>query len=205
MEVSASDRRSPRFLIMDNTPLSLLAMVEALDWFFEPGGEVVITDMVIEEATRDPGVDRDPRKASRAYIVGWLAANRHRISILKTSEGERYEREMTLWKRAGMPTDLRPDWSDRGERSMLAAVKTLRMATMSGEEIIVIADDRDARDAIRAVRANIMLIGTRTFIRWMAEDFHMPGADTAWQALLIATDGKADPGGDVDPVVIRSD
>lgn len=27
------DTRSPKFLIMDNTPLSLLGAIEALDWF----------------------------------------------------------------------------------------------------------------------------------------------------------------------------
>jgi hypothetical protein len=205
MELSEPDRRRPRFLIMDNTPLSLLAMIEALDWLFAPGAEVVITDMVVEEATRDPGVDRDPRKASRAYITKWLDANRHRVPILRTAEGERYEREMALWRKAGMPGDLRPDWSDRGERSLLAAIKVLKTALASGEEIIVIADDRDARDAVRAVRADIMLIGTRTFIRWMAEDFGLPGADTAWQTILASTDGRADPGEDVDPAFVRLD
>lgn len=112
---------------------------------------------------------------------------------------------MALWKRAGMPPDLKPDWSDRGERSLLAAVKTLKAVTAAGEEIIAIVDDRDARDAFRALRADIMMIGTRTFIRWMAEDFRVPGADTAWQAILAATDGKADPGADADPLFIRSD
>lgn len=34
------DIRSPKFLIMDNTPLSLLGAIEALDWFFEPGCDV---------------------------------------------------------------------------------------------------------------------------------------------------------------------
>lgn len=126
MEISEQDRRRPRFLIIDNTPLSLLGMIEALDWFFEPGCEVVVTDMVIEEATRDPGAGRDPRKAGCVYIANWLASNRHRISVLCTPEGERYEREMALWRKAGMPEDLRPDWSDRGERSLLAAVKTSR-------------------------------------------------------------------------------
>ena len=145
MEIAEQDRRRPRFLIMDNTPLSVLAMIEALDWFFEPGCEVVLTDMVIEEATRDPGADRDPRKASRTYIANWLASNRHRISVLCTPEGERYEREMALWRKAGMPEDLRPDWSDRGERSLLAAVKTLKAAMAAGEETIGMPATRSVR------------------------------------------------------------
>jgi hypothetical protein len=205
MEVSDQDKRRPRFLIMDNTPLSLLAMIEALDWLFVPGCEVIMTDMVLEEATRDPGPGRDQRKATRTYIANWFSTNRSRLSLLRTSEWTQYEREMELWRKAGMPEDLKPDWHDRGERSLLAAVKVLKAAVATGEEIIVIADDRDARDAVRAVRADIMLIGTRTFIRWLAEDFQVPNADNAWAAILLATNGKADPGEDIDPLFIRSD
>jgi hypothetical protein len=205
MGVSDEDRRRPRFLIMDNTPLSLLAMIEALDWLFIPRCEVIMTDMVLEEATRDPGPGRDRRKAARTYIANWFSINRSRVSLLRTSEWERYEREMALWRKAGMPDELRPDWHDRGERSLLAAVKILKAALTAGEEIIVIADDRDARDAVRAVRADIMLIGTRTFIRWLAEDFQVSDAETAWTAILVAANGKADPGDDVDPLFIRSD
>lgn len=65
MEIAEQDRRRPRFLIMDNTPLSLLAMIEALDWFFAPGCDVVITDMVLEEATRDPGPGRTRERQVR--------------------------------------------------------------------------------------------------------------------------------------------
>lgn len=64
-------------------------------------------------------------------------------------------------------------------------------------------DDRDARDAISALRVDIMMIGTRTFIRWMAEDYHIAAAETAWQAIRIATGNKADPGPDPDPIFIR--
>ena len=201
--IPASLRRRARFLVMDTTPLSLLASIGALDWLFVPGCAVHITDVVMEEATRDPGPDRDPRKESRAHILEWYSANRHRLSVMSTSEGERYRREMELWRLAGMPADLRPDWSDRGERSLLAVVKTLKSALEAGEEIIVIVDDRDARDAISAVRADIMMIGTRTFIRWMAEDYHIAAAETAWHAIRIATGNRADPGPDPDPVFIR--
>ncbi|UIJ70555.1 hypothetical protein [Aurantimonas sp. HBX-1] len=200
----AADIRSPRFLIMDNTPLSLLGCIEALDWLFEPGCPVTITDMILAEATRDPGEDRDQRRGTRAYINAWLTKNRARITILETAEGARYDREMQLWERAGKPEDLRPSWSDRGERSLLAAIQVLKQALLLDEEIIVIVDDRDARDAVRAVRADLTMMGTRTFIRWMDEDFGVSGADTAWQAIRLATDGTADEGEDDDPVFVRS-
>lgn len=123
MMIPESLRRRARFLIMDTTPLSLLGSIGALDWLLVPGCDVLITDIVLEEATRDPGPDRDSRKDSRRHILEWFKANRHRLSVLPTAEGERYRREMELWQRAGMPPDLRPDWSDRGERSVLATIR----------------------------------------------------------------------------------
>lgn len=189
---------------MDNTPLSLLGCIEALDWLFVPGCELLVTDVVFEEATRDPGAGSGPRKSARRYIAGWFESNKSRISVVRTQEGERYEREHELWRAAGMPPALRPAWRDRGEASLLEAVKTLKRVLETGEEIIVLVDDRDARDAVRAIRADIMMLGTRTFVRWMAEDFSMPGADSAWQAILLATDTKADPGEDSDPVYVRT-
>jgi hypothetical protein len=198
-----SDRRTPRFLIMDNTPLSLLACIQALDWLFEPGCDVMITDLVVAEATRDPGEGRDQRRNSRSHVAQWLETNRHRITILKTPEGLRYDREMELWKRAGKPDDLRPSWRDRGERSLLSAVQELKQALSLGDEVIVIVDDRNARDAVRAIRVDLTMMGTRTFIRWMDEDFAMPGADTAWQAIQIITSNTADEGEDEDPIFVR--
>ncbi|KAA0695428.1 hypothetical protein DTW90_22970 [Neorhizobium sp. P12A] len=197
------DARTPRFLIMDNTPLSLLGTIEALDWLFEPGCDVMITDMVIAEAIREPGESRDQRRNARAYVAGWLKSNRERITVLATVEGQRYEREMRLWERAGKPDDLRPDWSDRGERSVFSAVQDLKAALAQTEEIVVIMDDRDGRDAVRAVRADIALMGTRTFIRWMAEDFGIESAATAWQVIRMATADTADEGEEEDPVYIR--
>jgi hypothetical protein len=192
-----------RFLIMDSTPISLLACIHALDWFFLPGCPVMITDMVAAEVVRDPGAEKDRRRAARAYIGTWMEANRHRLTILSTEEGSRYEREMHLWNLAGRPAGLKPSWRDRGERSLLSAVQDLRQALEQGEEIIVIVDDRHARDAVRAVRADLTMMGTRTFIRWMEEDFHAPGADTAWHAIAIATAGSADEGDPHDPVTVR--
>lgn len=198
------DIRKPRFLILDNTPLSLLGCIDALDWLFRPGCPVTITDMVAAEATRDPGDNRDQRRGTRAYINNWLEKNRDRVTILVTTEGERYRREMLLWERAGKPDDLRPSWTDRGERSLLSAVQDLKRALLLDEEIIVIVDDRDARDAVRAIRADLTLMGTRTFIRWMDEDFDVPGADTAWQAIRMAMADTADEGENEDPVFVRN-
>jgi len=201
---ASRDVRRPRFLILDNTPLSLLGCIEALDWLFIPGCPVTITDMVAAEATRDPGDDRDQRRTTRAYIDGWLEKNSDRITILATAEGERYRREMLLWERAGKPDDLRPSWSDRGERSLLSAVQDLKQALLLDEEIIVIVDDRNARDAVRAIRADPTMLGTRTFIRWMDEDFSVQGADTAWKAIRMGTATTAEEGEDDDPVFIRN-
>ncbi|RST87911.1 hypothetical protein EJC49_03235 [Aquibium carbonis] len=198
-----ADRRTLRFLIMDSTPLSLLGCIGALDWLFLPGCPVMITDMVVTEVLREPGEGKDQRRGARDDIRAWMDRNRDRLTILVTPEGVRYEREMKLWELASKPEFLMPSWSDRGERSLLSAVQDLKQALARGEEIVVIVDDRDARDAVRAVRADLTMMGTRTFIRWMDEDFGAPGADTAWHAIRIATARKADDGDPEDPVFIR--
>ncbi|MFN3548372.1 MAG: hypothetical protein ACK4U0_12855 [Mesorhizobium sp.] len=198
-----ADRRTLRFLIMDSTPISLLGCIEALDWLFLPGCPVMMTDMVVAEVLREPGEGRDRRRRAREYIRGWMDRNAHRVTILVTSEGTRYEREMELWELASRPEILKPSWSDRGERSLLSAVQDLKQALLLGEEIVVIVDDRNARDAVRAVRADLTMMGTRTFIRWMDEDFGAAGADTAWQAIRIATAHAADEGEADDPIFIR--
>ncbi|TCR85276.1 hypothetical protein [Rhizobium sp. BK376] len=197
------DASTPRFLIMDNTPLSLLGTIEALDWLFEPGCDVMITDMVIAAAIREPGESRDQRRKVREYVAGWLERNRDRITVLATVEPQRYEREMRLWERAGKPDDQHPEWSDRGERSVFSAVQDLKAVLAQTEEIIVIMDDRDGRDAVRAVRADIALMGTRTFIRWMEEDFGIESAATVWQVIRTATADTAGEGAEEDPVYIR--
>lgn len=198
------DVRSPKFLIMDNTPLSLLGAIESLDWLFVPGCEVSITDLVLEEATREPGEGRDQRRGTRSDISGWIETNRHRLNVLATPEGERYHRDMELWELAGRREQLRPTWKDRGEARRLQSVQTIKAALQRDEAIVVLVDDRDARDAIRAVRADIDMMGTQTFIAWMSEDFGIAQAETAWASILMATGNTADPGEDEDPVYIRN-
>lgn len=188
----------------DATPLSLLGAIDALDWLFIPGCEVWLTDMVMEEAVRTPPEGSDLRKASREAIQGWFERNRYRIKRLETAEGRRYEREMQLWQRAGSPPDLMPDWSDRGEASLLSSVRGAKKLLGPGEAIVALVDDRDARDAMRGVRGNINMMGTQTFIQWMEQDFGIAPAADAWTAILVATNGKADPGEEEDPVYIRS-
>ncbi|WP_275552336.1 hypothetical protein [Microvirga brassicacearum] len=38
------------------------------------------------------------------------------------------------------------------------------------------------------------MMGTQTFVRWMADDYAIAAAETAWQAILMATNDTADPG-----------
>jgi len=57
---------------------------------------------------------------------------------------------------------------------------TARVAALAQtEKLVVIMDDGGLRDAVRAVRTDIAVIGTRTFIRWMEEDFGIKSAATA--------------------------
>jgi hypothetical protein len=208
------DRRRPKILIPDNTPISLLGSIGALDWLFVPKCELWMTDMVMEEALRDPDSGRDRRLETRAFIGRWITQNRYCIKRLTTAEGERYLREMAqyeqaveLWRLAGEPPQLlpvRPEWTDRGEASVLRAVQAANAILAMGESVVVLADDRDARAALKLLRADIDLMGTQTFTRWLAEDFQVAAAETAWQAIEVASRRGADPGETDDPVYIRN-
>jgi hypothetical protein len=97
--------RRARLLIPDNTPLSLLALIgqDALDWLFKPGAEVWVTDMIKEEALRDPD-DDDQRTEHRRAIAEWFVRNEERIHIQPTDEGNEYRKAMEAWRLVpGMP------------------------------------------------------------------------------------------------------
>jgi hypothetical protein len=217
------DERRPGILIADATPLSLLADVpHGLDWLFVPGARVWLTDIIVDEVTRDPGEGQDQRIEHRTEIGDWIRRNRLRIKRLETRIGRRYAAEMAawenaveLWRRAGRPAGMepqRPDRSDLGDRSIWHGVNSAQAAIAEGEAVIVLADDSDVRAAVEAKarqqkKASIDLMGTQTFIEWLVEDFAVPGADTAWQTIAEARQGAVPTygeEGDTDPVYIRT-
>lgn len=205
-DLDPRDRRRARFLIPDTMPLSLLGLIgpDALDWLFVPGAEVWITDMVEQEATRDPDPGADPRRQHRTTIAAWFAANRHRISIRTTGVGEDYREAMETWGLAGRPPRLKPKWRDRGERSVFEVLDAAERTVRGGEAVVVLTDDANARAALLArTGLDIDLMGTESFIAWMAGTFGVAGADTAWQTIVAATGGTAPITGDDDPVYVR--
>lgn len=199
--------RRTRILIPDNTPLSLLAMIgqEALDWLFAPTAEVWVTDMVKEEALRDPDDDDDQRELHRRDIAEWFARNEQRIHIQPTDEGEEYRKAMEAWRRApGTPADLKPSWKGRGERSILQVLDGVERLIAEGEAVIAIVDDRKARAAIKALdEVDIDLMATETYLEWLVRRFHVKGAETAWIAIRVAADQKIPHAPYEDPIHIH--
>lgn len=216
----AEDRRTPKILVPDASPLSLLGTIPGgLDWLFVPNCEIWIPDVVVDEVLRDPGATKDSRVAHRAEIVGWYERNKFRIKRLETrigrqyrAETEGYERALGLWEMAGRPAGFEPPapgWRDRGDESVWIAVKTANDAIDAmGESVIALVDDEEIRAAIelrgrRRRPASIDLMGTRTFIRWMAEDFGVAAAETAWDTIARARKNRIPEHDDADPVYLR--
>jgi hypothetical protein len=211
--------RRPKILVSDATPLSLLGTISgALDWLFVPGCEIWLPDIIIDEV----GEGHDQCIRHRAEIAGWIERNRDRIKRLTTRIGAKYRREMSqyeqasrLWEMAGRPVGLepeKPDWRDRGDESVWIAVRLANSAIDTlGECIIVLADDGEIRDAIqvrgrRQPRASISLMGTQTFIAWLAQDFGVKAAESAWMTIEAAREKKVpdqDEFGPDDPIFIR--
>lgn len=177
--------RKPRILIADNTPLSVLSLLgsEGLDWLFVPGAGVWITDMVKEEAVRDPDPGSDQRLAQRAILIKWFADNAHRIHEQPTVEGEEYRKAMANWRDAGGKSETKPSWSNRGDRSILEVMTVIDALVQEGEAIVAIMDDRKVRAALEVMKLDMDMMSTETFIIWMSDTFGIKQADTAWQTI----------------------
>jgi hypothetical protein len=201
------ERRS-RILIPDTTPLSLLAMVgrDALDWLFVPNADVWISDMVQQEAVRDPDPGDDQRLQHRAVLKEWFAGNANRIHIKTTREGEEYAKAMENWKHAGSRPELKPSWKGRGERSVLQILEVVESVLKDGEAVVVLVDDNKARIAIQLENEfDIDLMGTESFITWMHDKFKMPNSENAWAAIKIAAGNNVPQTRDDDPIFVRPD
>ena len=64
-------------------------------------------------------------------------------------------------------------------------------------------DDRDGRAAVKGLQMNVDLMGTRTFIALMDEDYGIKEAATAWVTLAEILRGELDRGERDDPVFVR--
>lgn len=194
------ERRS-RILIPDTTPLSLLALIgaDALDWLFVPNADVWISDMVKEEAIRDPGGDQ--RWQHRTVQREWFARNENRIHIKTTSEGDEYAKAMKTWQLAGAKPELKPSWKGRGERSILQVLEVVESILQDGEAAVVLVDDNKARIAIQLENEfDIDLMGTESFITWMHEKFKVPNSENAWAAIKIAAGNNVPKPREDDPI-----
>jgi hypothetical protein len=198
--------RRSRILIPDTTPLSLLALIgrDALEWLFVPGADVWVTDIVREEAIRDPDPGDDQRLSHRAVLQQWFAGNANRIHVRTTREGEEYAKAMTNWELAGSKPELKPSWKGRGERSVLQVLEAVESVLADGEAVVVLVDDNKARIAIQLGHEfDIDLMGTESFITWMRDRFRMPNSENAWAAIRIAAGNNVPDTRDDDPVYLR--
>ena len=196
--------KRPKLLIADNGPISVLSEIDALDWLFEPGCALWMTDMVLIEARRPPKPGGRGRKAARANFEGWFERNRSRIKVVDTTTGREFMNNMQLWEMAGRPQGREPSTANLGEASILGKLEAIRETVAEDQAAIVLMDDRNGRAAAKTLRLNIDLMGTQTFIAWMAEDFKIKAAETAWVTLEAILGKELDHGEDDDPVFVRN-
>ncbi len=188
---------------MDASPIVMLAAIERLDWLMEPCGTIWMTDMVMEEVTREPESGADPRARWLAYTRSWIEANSFRIHRVTTKTFETYKLALEAWQAHGADPATRPDSHDLGEASIIQALKNFRGKIQSRQTIVVLMDDADGRDAVRGMRRiNLDVFGTRAFIEALYTNFNIIDAEHAWHAILKAIPTAA-VGEDDDPVLIR--
>lgn len=196
--------KQPKLLIADNGPISVLSEIDALDWLFEPGCEVWMTDMVLIEARRQPKPGGRDRKAARASFEDWFERNRFRIKVVDTTTGQQFRNNMQLWEMAGRPEGHEPSTANLGEASILSKLEAIHEMVAENQVAIVLMDDRNGRAAAKTLRLNIDLMGTQTFIAWMAEDFKVKAAENAWVTLEAILGSELDRGEEDDPVYVRN-
>jgi predicted nucleic acid-binding protein len=195
--------KDPIFLIMDASPIVMLSAIERLDWLMEPCGAIWMSDMVMEEVTRDPETDADPRIRWLAYTRSWIETNKFRIRRVETKTFETYKLALEAWRAHGANPAAKPDAHDLGEASIIQTLKSFRGKMQPRQTIVVLMDDADGRDALRGMRRiNLDIFGTRVFIEALYTKFGISDAEHAWQAILnvIPTAGNKD---EDDPVLVR--
>lgn len=196
--------KKPKLLIADNGPISVLSEIDALNWLFKPGCDVWMTDMVLIEAQRPPKPGGRERKAARVCFERWFQRNKYRIKVVETTTGQEFMRNMKLWEMAGRPEGLEPSTANLGEASVLSKLKAIRETVAEDQAVIVLMDDRNGRAATKALSLNIDLMGTQTFIAWMADDFEVKEAANAWLTLQAILGKELDHGEEDDPVYVRN-
>ena len=205
--------RSPRLLIPDNSPLSILSMggYEALNFLFAPGVEVWITDMVQMEATREPDPDDDPRHEQRKLLNEWFADNASRIRIMDTESGIEYRNAMTNWIASGRAPETKPRWKGRGEQSLLNILSAAERVVEDNETTVLLVDDKKARAVLRLTEGlNLDIMSTEAFVRMVEQEFGVANATGIWPVIRMAA-GKNEQGKSripdaplEDPIYIRN-
>lgn len=158
----------PIFVIMDVSPIVMLSAIERLDWLMEPCGTMYITDMVMEEVTRDPEPGADPRGRWLAYTRSWFTANTFRIRRIETDIFADYQRSRNY-----------------GELTIIETLKRLRGEVPAPKTVVVLMDDADGRETLKGVRRiKLDVFSTRAFIEALHARFGIAEAEHAWQAIL---------------------
>jgi hypothetical protein len=185
-EPSVGHGKASRLLIMDNGPITVLSIIDgALDWFFKPGGEVWITDMVLF-GMREPAPPAGKvHRAAKVNFDKWFNRTDSPIKVVETNEGRAHARNMQLWEMAGRPDGMQPSSTNLGETSTISKLRTVRNLITKQEAVFVLMDDRDGRAAIKALPMYVDLIGTQSFINLVAEEYGAKEAQTFWAALQV--------------------
>ena len=195
--------KDPIFLIMDASPIVMLSAIERLAWLMEPCGTIWMTDMVMEEVTRDPDSGKDPRSLWLAYTRSWIATNKYRIRRVETDTYRTYQLALDGWRAQGSDPERKPNSRDLGEASIIQTLKSFRGKVQPRQTIVVLMDESDGRDALKGMRRiNLDVFGTRAFVEALHMHFGIAEAEHAWQAILkvIAVDDSKD---DDDRFVVR--
>lgn len=139
------------------------------------GVPLVITDMVIEEATRNEGL------WWHAETRAWLSRNHNSYQRLETVTGREYLQAMELWRAAGEPPGMKPETANKGDRSIQDAVEAYEGQLSPDETLIAVVDERRLRKRLTQAEVNIELLSTRGLFDIIEQDLHAGDAMAMWR------------------------
>lgn len=167
----------PDVIVPDATPLIHLAQANALHLLHEIGAHVVVSDVVVFEATRY--LDKPGAKEVEAWIsVGIAEGSNAPIEVVETQIGETY--------RLAVQANPSHKFRDAGEHSI---IEWLRNYTLTNHHDLIIVYENGKVPEFMShynMDANIDIITTRAFLDLVERRHIAPSAEAIWDKVIEA-------------------
>lgn len=139
-------------LLPDAGPLITLAYADSLDLLFRPGWSVALVDMVLHEVTRN-------QTPTSEKLARW--AETHKLPVLPTRIGQRYQQKLTV-------NAVAPSKSNLGELAIQESMNDFALELPPKTGVFLFEDHKIARTSF-LVPNNCRKVSTRAFLLFLEQ------------------------------------